>query len=116
MVRESKESCQAKRITNNRIDWIESLLKTPLDDYRKGIVNLVLAPYFVNIQQIDCAIAVAQIRGWLESCAVKRKLNFNAQYLTNTALLNAKKTNYRPMRLDTLKQRNPTIYNRLPLN
>ena len=29
-------------ISSNKINWIESLLKTPLDDYRKTIVNLVL--------------------------------------------------------------------------
>ena len=37
--------------SSNKINWIEVLLKTPLDDYRKTIVNLVFAPYLVNIRQ-----------------------------------------------------------------
>jgi hypothetical protein len=29
----------------NTIPWIEKLLQTPIDDYRKNAVNLILAPY-----------------------------------------------------------------------
>jgi hypothetical protein len=95
---------------NSRINWIESLLKIPLDDYRKTIVNLVLAPYLTNIRQLQYEASFTIIKSWLELCATQRKLDFNADYLTNAALVNAKKTNYKPMRLDTLKARNPTIY------
>ena len=29
----------------NTIAWIEKLLETPIDDYRKNAVGLILAPY-----------------------------------------------------------------------
>jgi hypothetical protein len=32
-------------ITSNRVAWIEKLLQTPIDDYRKTAVSLILAPY-----------------------------------------------------------------------
>jgi hypothetical protein len=99
--------------TQSKIDWIELLLSTPLDDYRKTIVNLVLAPYLCNIRQLQFDTAFAIIKDWLELCAALRKLDFNARYLTNQALVNARKTNYKPMRLNTLKERNPAIYQRL---
>ena len=99
--------------SNSKINWIEKLLKTPLDDYRKGIVNLVLAPYFMNIRKITCAIATAQIKRWLESCAVERKLDFYTDAIIDIALRTAQKSGYKPMRLDTLKQRNPTILSKL---
>ncbi len=101
--------------TQNEIQWIESLLSTPLDDYRKTIVNLVLAPYFVNIRQIEFANGFTIIKRWLESCAVKRKLNFYAEPTINAALHTAQKSGYKPMRLDTLKARNLAIYERLGL-
>ena len=82
------KATNSKFVNNNKgskINWIESLLKTPLDDYRKNIVNLVLAPYFVNIRQIDFANASAIIKRWLESCALKRKLNFYADSTINAS-------------------------------
>jgi hypothetical protein len=99
-----------RRPRSNSIPWIESLLKTPLDDYRKTIVNLVLAPYLMNIRQLQYDEAFTIIKSWLELCTAQRKLDFSANYLANTALVNAKKSNYKPMRLDTLKNRNSTVY------
>jgi hypothetical protein len=96
--------------SSNKIKWIEVLLGTPLYEYRKTIVNLVLAPYLINIRQLQYDDAFAIIKSWLELCAVKRKLNFHAESMINTALRTAQKSGYKPMRLDTLKPRNPEIY------
>jgi hypothetical protein len=35
----------------NTTPWIEKLLETPIDDYRKNAVSLILAPYLVNIKK-----------------------------------------------------------------
>ena len=99
----------------SKIAWIELLLKTPLEDYRKTIVNLILAPYLVNIQGLAYEKALGIIKVWLESCALKRKLSFDANSMINTAVRTAQKSGYKPMRLDTLKQRNPTIFEDLKL-
>ncbi len=57
----------------------------------------------------DDGASLIIIKHWLELCAAKRELDFNADSLGN-ALYNAKNSGYRPMRLDTLKVRNPEIY------
>ena len=36
----------------NTIFWIEKLLKTPISDFRKNSVNLILAPYLINIKEL----------------------------------------------------------------
>jgi hypothetical protein len=100
---------------NSGIKWIESLLSTPLDDYRKTIVNLVLAPYLINIRRLQRDESYTIIKSWLELCSARRKLDFNPGHLINAALANVRKTNYKPMRLDTLKARNFAIYERLGL-
>ena len=99
--------------SSNKINWIEILLKTPLDDYRKTIVNLILAPYLVNIRRPANKKAFEIIKEWLELCSARRKLDFNVNSLISNALHNALKSCYKPMRLDTLKARNPEIYKRL---
>jgi hypothetical protein len=37
----------------NTIPWIEKLLETPIDDYRKNAVNLILAPYLINTKKFS---------------------------------------------------------------
>src|SRR4051812_3473402 len=47
----------------NTIPWIEKLLETPIDDYRKNAVNLILAPYLINIKKLpyDAALYHQQL-------------------------------------------------------
>ena len=119
ITRQSKfAKAKAVAVSSNsglRINWIEVLLKTPLDDYRKTIINLVLAPYLVNIRQIEYEKAVEIIKIWLEICNCLRKIDFNSDYVIGNALSTAKNTGYKPMRLDTLKARNPTVYGKLKI-
>ena len=35
---------------SNSIHWIETLLKTSIEDYRKNALALILAPYLINIK------------------------------------------------------------------
>ncbi len=111
----SKFESSNKNFTPRKIEWIEILLKTPLDDYRKTIVNLVLAPYLINIRRLHYESAFTIIKEWLERCASLRQLYFGADSLTGNALQTAKNSRYKPMRLDTLKRRNPAIYEELKL-
>jgi Primase X len=34
-------------------EWIEKLLQTPIDDYRKNAVSLILVPYLINIRKLS---------------------------------------------------------------
>ena len=52
--------------SSNKINWIETLLKTPLDDYRKTIVNLILAPYLDQHTPSWNRNAFKIIKDWLE--------------------------------------------------
>ncbi|MFL6364896.1 MAG: hypothetical protein ACJ719_06790 [Nitrososphaeraceae archaeon] len=42
---------QTASYQGNTIPWIEKLLQTPIDDYRKNAVNLILAPYLINVKK-----------------------------------------------------------------
>ena len=35
------------------IHWIETVLKTPIEDYRKNALALILAPYLINIKKLS---------------------------------------------------------------
>ncbi|HUC38799.1 MAG TPA: DNA primase noncatalytic subunit PriX, partial [Candidatus Acidoferrum sp.] len=50
--------------------WIDKLLETPIPDVRHRTVNLVLAPYLVNIKGVSEEDAAKIISGYIERCKV----------------------------------------------
>jgi hypothetical protein len=56
---------QTERFRGNTIPWIEKLLYTPIEDYRKTAVSLILAPYLINIKKVSYDGALNIINSWL---------------------------------------------------
>jgi len=48
--------------------WIEKLLATPIHDVRHRAVNLILAPYLMNVRGLDEESAVKTIVAYIERC------------------------------------------------
>jgi Primase X len=81
----------------NTIPWIEKLLETPIDDYRKNAVNLILASYLINVRKLSYDAALNII-----------DQDFN--YMVRYALKYSAKNGQRPLKLDTLKMKNKKLY------
>jgi hypothetical protein len=92
----------------NSIAWI--LLQTPIDDYRKNAVSLILAPYFINIKKLSYEAALTIINSWLSKCGKLRQLDQNFHYTVRYALKYSAKNGNRPLKLDTLKLKNKPLY------
>lgn len=95
---------------NNSVHWIEILLETPIDDYRKNTVGLILAPYLINIRGLPYDAAYEKIKDWLEKCNNKRHLDSNFDRLIKMALLIAIKKQRLPMKLATLGNKNNNLH------
>jgi hypothetical protein len=48
--------------------WIEKLLETPIPDVRHRVVNLILAPYLINVKGLDEEAAFQVISKYIERC------------------------------------------------
>jgi Primase X len=94
----------------NTIAWIEKLLQTPIDDYRKNAVSLILAPYLINIKKVSYDAALSIINSWLGKCAEKRQLDQNFDYTVRYALKYSAKNGIRPLKIDTLKMKNKPLF------
>jgi Primase X len=94
----------------NTIPWIEKPLKTPIDDYRKNAVALILAPYLINIKKVPYDAASSIINNWLIKCSELRQLDQNFDYTVRYALKYSAKNGHRPLKLDTLKLKNKPLY------
>ena len=97
----------------NAIAWIEKLLETPIDDYRKTAVSLILAPYLINIKKVSYDAASNIINCWLSKCGKLRRLDQNFDYTVRYALKYSAKNGNRPLKLDTLKLKNKMLYDLL---
>ncbi len=95
------------------IAWIEKLLVTPIDDYRKNAIALILAPYLINIRKYSHEQAFAAIKEWTDKCDAVKRLDSNFKYLINYAIRNAMKIGYKPLRFENLKQKNNRLFNAL---
>jgi hypothetical protein len=94
----------------NTIAWIEKLLQTPIDDYRKNAVNLILAPYLINVRKVSYDVALNIINSWLGKCGKLRQLDQDFNYMVRYALKYCAKNGNRPLKLETLKTKNKALY------
>jgi hypothetical protein len=103
---------------NNDIDtsyyyWIEQkVLQTPIEDYRKLVIDLILVPYLINVKKLSYHESYKIIKDWLEKCNdLKRLDNYrNFEYRINYALKNADKKQIPPMSYITLKENYKNLY------
>ncbi len=63
----------------SRISWIETLLKTPIEDHRKYCLWRILGPYLLNIKQLSEQTSADILERWLLECNKKRKLDFDSK-------------------------------------
>jgi hypothetical protein len=87
--------------------WIESkILANPFSDCRKIIVDLILAPYLINIKKIYYDESYLIIKEWLDKCNSIKKLdnyqNF-VNYRIHSALKTTAKKGIGPMSLYKIK-------------
>jgi len=48
--------------------WIEILLDTPIEEYRRETIRLIIAPYLVNVRKLAYDDAFNIAKNWLNSC------------------------------------------------
>ena len=97
----------------NDIKWIEILLETPISDYRKNAINLILAPYLINIKKLPYTDAFNIIKDWLNKCDSLRRLDSNFNYRLKSALEDAIQKGIPSMNLAKLREKNNELYDLL---
>lgn len=94
----------------HHISWIETLLQTPIDDYRKNAIGLILAPYLINIKKSPYDEASVTIRDWLKKCYQLRSLDPNFDYRIKYSLNSAIRKLQLPIRFSTLERKNKRLH------
>lgn len=107
----------AKQSTNPYLKqsnkWMETLLLTSIDDYRKNAIALILSPYLINIRKMSYEEAILTLKKWLTKCNASRKLNGDFEQIVKCSVNNAIRNRRLPMKFDTLKVKNPALHAKL---
>jgi hypothetical protein len=56
--------------TSRSEEWIEKLLANPIPDVRQRVVNLILAPYLINVKKLDVELAYKIIVEYIDKCKI----------------------------------------------
>ncbi len=91
--------------TENYYSWIEHLLNTSIQDFRKLVIDLVLSPYLINVKNLSFEESYNIIKNWVDKCNELNKLdNYrNFEYRIKYALKNAMNKQIGPMSLEKIK-------------
>jgi len=98
---------------NNYIEWIENkVLQTPLSDYRKLIVGLILSPYLIVIKKLSYEESYKVIYKWLQKCnsLSGRRLDFDPRYLINNNIKTSMRKLIPPISINKLETNYTSLY------
>jgi hypothetical protein len=96
---------------HGQIRWIENLLRTPISDYRKLSLDLILVPYCLLIKNRDESSAFNILKEWLLACAKLRELDFEISVRLQLAINITQTKKILPMRRDTMIKNRPSMCN-----
>ena len=97
-IKNKRQKLLNKKSNNNIYDpkyysWIENLIQTPIEDFRKLVINIILSPYLINVKQLSFEESYTLIRNWLDKCNSLQKLdnysnfvNYRIHYALKTAV------------------------------
>ena len=83
--RVKKEFGKMDNLEQSSIPWIETLLETPIHDYRKNAVKLILAPFLINVKKMPNDIAFIILGDWLSNHRTGNLKASILKYLTRMA-------------------------------
>lgn len=99
---------QSIKINVNKIEWIEKLLETPLEDHRYFCLWHILVPYLVNIKRLPRNDTISVLTKWLDDCNRLKKVRWNYPQKIKEQLRYVK--DYAPISLENLKKENLELY------
>jgi hypothetical protein len=100
-----------------KIPWIERLLQTPIEDYRKHARDLILVPYLVVTRGIaDQSVIENIVMHWADRCAELRRLHPSRSEFVNrvrSRTYEVAQSGIPPMRFETLNEKNPELWQKI---
>jgi hypothetical protein len=95
-------------------EWIEnSLLRTPIADHRKNSLDLLLAPFLINIKKFGYNKSYSILLNWIVSCNDVMTLHPNVKYFEERVRFMIKNSNQNkipPIKRENIHRKYPDWY------
>jgi hypothetical protein len=98
---------------HNKYWYVDKLLRTPVDDYRKRGIDLVLAPFLITIMGRPPDAAERITLNWLDRCSILRPLDFDATERVRSKIIYVKATHFLPLGEEKFKTQYSSLFYRL---
>lgn len=95
---------------DNRINWVERLLQTPIQDHRKYCIWRILAPYLLNVRHLSYDESFNIIRDWLDRCNQLQRIDINVNQRINEGLRGAERKGFLQISKDKLEEENGELH------
>ena len=102
----SKSDVEGKRYSN----WIDILLDTPVSDGRHRIITYILAPYLINVRNLDTSKAIKILEDWVARCNSYKPMGGNFKAFVRHACYNAYKFKHEPKDLKYFSKNYKKLY------
>jgi hypothetical protein len=93
-----------------KVNWIEHLLQTPIQDHRKYCIWRILAPYLLNVRHLSYDESFNIIRDWLDRCNQLQRIDFNVNHRINEGLRGAERKGFLQISKDKLEEENGELH------
>jgi hypothetical protein len=93
--------------TISKIEWIEKLLQTPIEDDRKYCLWRIIGPYLLNVKNLSELQASKMMGDWLDKCNKVRRLDFEPRLKIYSIIKGNK--GYKPISYSKLKEENKDL-------
>jgi hypothetical protein len=103
----------ANRTAPATYQWIEHLLQTPIVDYRKHTIYLVLAPFLIVIKRLSLEKSYSIIKDWIVKCNRIEMLKPSIEYFDNkikAAINNSIQSRIPPILQQNIEKKYPEWY------
>ena len=98
---------------HNKYWYIDKLLQTPIEDFRKRSIDLLLAPFLITIKGMSADTAERIMLNWLERCSALKPLDFDAAQRVQEKIAYVKESNYLPLGEEKFKAQDSGLFFRL---
>jgi hypothetical protein len=92
----------------DRIEWIEKLLQTPIEDRRNYCLWAILVPYLLIVKLLSEEDTFTILKEWLQKCNDLKKLSFEPKSKIYSIIKGNK--GYKPISFSKLKEENKELF------
>jgi len=100
---------------HNKYWYIDRLLQTPLDDFRKRAIDQLLTPFLITVKGMSDETARQIMMNWLLQCDKLRPLDFDPDYRVRSKIIDVKSTGFLPLGEAKFKAADPDLFSRLSM-